>query len=218
MTLQTALDVSNWQDGQLEQLIAQYHPEHVIVRASTESDQHRQIARQQLQTARDAGCGISIYVWAYWDLSPVEHTADALSTVDSFDPSYVFFDCEDGQPGGKLDDWLSRAVDLAERRGKTCGVYTSPSWWRNNGDSRGFTRLPLWLASYDGNPTLDGLDIPGGWPGASGHQWSSDPIDQSVFAAGFFPTPDPCRTLKAAIAAELAIMDGVRTRLTALIA
>src|SRR4051812_1582019 len=107
MTLQTAIDLSNYQGVDITPLLDQYQPDHVIIRASTESDHHRQIAREQIRATKAAGIGYSIYIWAYFDLNPVEHTANALSVVDGFDPTYVFFDCEDGQPGGNLDNWLS---------------------------------------------------------------------------------------------------------------
>lgn len=175
------IDVSNYQPADVTALVAQYNAQHVVVRASTESDQHRQIARQQCVTAQQAGCSIAAYIWAYFELDPVSHVKNALATVQGFDLATVWVDCEDGSPGSQLDDWLSRAVAQIEHMGYRAGIYTGTPWWRAQGDSHGFTRLPLWIANYNGQATLDGVPLPGGWISASGHQYAGDPVDQNVF-------------------------------------
>lgn len=215
MSLVYAIDVSNWQGADIAPLIAQHEPQHVVVRLSTESQRHIDLARQQLATALQAGCTVSGYVWAYWHLSPTEHTEMALSVAHGFPLAMVWFDCED-DPGGRLDDWLSQAVDLAERRGHRCGVYARKSWWLANGDSRGFTRLPLWVAQYDGIPELDIVGLFGGWQRAAGKQWSDSPIDRDVFDPAVL-APDPTQKLREGITAALAQLDATRARLAELL-
>lgn len=198
----SGLDVSNW-SGDITQLLQTWHPFHVVVRLSTESQQHRDIARQQFEAALWDGATVSGYVWCDWSVSPEERTADALSVATGFPLTMVWFDAEEGNPGGQVDDWLSRAVNLAERRGNRAGVYCNAGWWRAQGDSQGFARLPLWLASWDNQPTLAGLDLPGGWTAAAGHQYQGDP-DLSVFDEGVATLADPCQKLRADLAAMLA--------------
>lgn len=213
--LMKAIDVSNWQPGDLGPLIAQHKPQHVVVRLSTESQNNLDIARLQLSTALEAGCTVSGYIWCYWHLSPTEHAQQALSVADGFPLARVWFDCED-DPAGQLDDWLSQAVDLAERRGQRCGVYARKSWWQANGDSRGFTRLPLWVAQYDGIPELDIVGVFGGWARAAGKQWTDSPIDRSVFDPAVL-APDPSQKLREGITAALAELDATRARLAELL-
>lgn len=183
-----AIDVSNYQPADVSGLVAQYGAEHVVVRASTESDRHREIAREQVASAQRAGCTVSAYIWVYWDLEPVAHVRDALANLEGAPLATVYLDCEDGNPGSALDDWLSKAVAEIEFQGYTtelhgyrAGIYTRTNWWVEQGNSRGFTRLPLWLANYRSAPALDSIPLPGGWTMASGHQWTDNPIDQSVF-------------------------------------
>jgi GH25 family lysozyme M1 (1,4-beta-N-acetylmuramidase) len=181
--LQDGIDVSNYQPADLSGLIAQYDPTHVVVRASTESSRHRTIARQQIRSALDAGCTVSAYIWAYFDLPPAEHAADAISVMDGLPVERYWVDCEDVCPPGKLEDWLSRAVALIEARGKQSGVYTSRGWWQAHGDSHGFTRLPLWTAQWDEVPTLESVVLYGGWRSAAGKQYSTtgETLDRNVF-------------------------------------
>lgn len=181
LALVPGLDVSNYQPADVTALVSQYNAKHVVVRASTESDQHRQITRQQCATALQAGCTIGAYIWAYWELDPVSHVKNAMATVQGFDLATVWIDCEDGAPGAALDDWLSRAVAQIEQMGYRAGIYTGTPWWRAQGDSRGFMRLPLWIANYGSAPAIDSVPIPDGWTQAAAHQWTSTPVDQNVF-------------------------------------
>jgi glycosyl hydrolase family 25 len=204
VTLVNGLDVSNWTGADIPPLIEAYQPAHLVARLSTESQYARYLARQQLEAGRQAGLSLSGYIWCSWDASPEERTADALSVASGFDLATVWFDAEEGNPGGKIDDWLSRAVDLAERRGFRAGVYCNAGWWRAQGDSQGFKRLPLWLASWNGLASLDVPPgaIPGGWTVLAGHQYQSDP-DLSVFDRAVTVPADPCRMLREGLAAAL---------------
>lgn len=220
MTLVWGCDVSNYQPADLGPLIAQHKPQHVVVRLSTESQHHLDIARQQLATARQAGCTLGGYIWAYWGEAPEQHAANALSVAEGFDLQMVAIDCEDEDPGlAKLEDWLARAVAQLESQGQRCWVYSSRGWWTRNGDSHGFVRLPLWVAQYDGIPELDIVGLFGGWTEAAGKQWSDQPIDRDVFdAAVIRPPDDPCAALRNGLRAELARKRLSRKRLAALLA
>ena len=211
MSLTYAIDVSNWQPADLGPIIAQHQPTHVVVRASTESIQHRTIARRQVQTALAAGCTVSAYIWVYFDISPTEHTANALSVMDGLPVDLFWLDCEGESAGGKLDHWLSQSVGLIEQRGKRAGIYTGAPWWRENGDSKAFSRLPLWLADWTGQANLDppSLGWFGGWTTLAGRQWSDTggTLDRDVFDPAVLAPADPCTALKAAVRRELATVD-----------
>lgn len=213
MTLVYSLDVSNYQPVDLGPLIAHHKPQHVAIRLSTESQQHVDITRQQLATALSAGCSVSGIIWAYFDLSPVEHVAHALSVADGFPVDLAWFDCEGDSADGQLDNWLSQAVALVENRKKRAGIYTGAGWWRANGDSQGFGRLPLWVSDWTGLATLDppSLGWFGGWTTLAGRQWDGgdngtglDHVGRDVFDAAVISTPDPCTKLRADIAALIA--------------
>lgn len=218
MTLVYSLDVSNW-SGEIGDLIAAHKPSLVIVRLSTESAQHREIARQQLTTARVAGCMVGGYIWASWDVQPELRTADALRVADGFDLQLVALDCEEGEPGqARLEDWLSRAVAQVESQGQRAWVYARKDWWRRQGDSTGFARLPLWAVQWDGIPDLDIVGVFGGWSKASGKQWSGGDVDRNVFDAdAIHPSVDPCAALRNGLRAELARPRLSRKRLAALL-
>jgi lysozyme len=68
--------------------------------------------------------------------------------------------------------WLER---VADRIGEPPILYTFPSFWRDRvGNSRAFTRHPLWLASYgpnDGRP--HDVEPVGGWRSIAIHQYTS---------------------------------------------
>lgn len=189
-----AIDVSNYQGFNITDLILEHKPAHIVVRLSTESDQHREIARQQLSTARLMGCTVAGYIWAYWDLDAALHVADALSVAGDAPLTHVWLDCEDEADAAKFTTipWIRQAVAEIEGRGLRAGIYTGRYFWRDRvGDATEFNTLPLWLASYDGRPQLASNLLPfGGWTRVAGHQWSGDP-DRSVFDPAIFAQPAP---------------------------
>jgi GH25 family lysozyme M1 (1,4-beta-N-acetylmuramidase) len=219
-----AIDVSNWQPSDLTALIRQHHPTHVVVRLSTESEALRQHARRQLETAVAEGCTVSGYHWIYWDGdSPEAEVADALAVAAGFELRRLWMDCEGDNPGmAFVEDRLSRAVAQAEAQGRACGIYVGANWWRQNGNSHGFTRLPLWLADWDEVPNLDVDDLPGGWTKLGGKQWSTtnDTLDRDVFDAEVLRLPttsEICAPWISAAADTLnryeALKQGLRTEL-----
>ncbi len=234
MGLVYALDVSNWQGDQLAAMIARHRPDHVVVRLSTESPAMITLARDQLKVASDLGVSVSGYLWADWTAEPELHTILALHTGAGFDLRRVWIDCEQGEPGqAVLEDWLSRAVAVAEAAGAHCGVYTTVDWWQRQGNSQGFTRLPLWLAFWDLTATLAlegrwASPLPGGWATLSGKQWDGgdagvalDHVGRDVFNSAVLEHLDPessCAALRVALRAELAKPRLNRKRLERLVA
>ena len=186
------IDVSNYQPPDLAGLIRQYHAEHVVVRLSTESQRHREIAWAQLLSALGNGCSVSGYVWCYWDLDPRQHVQDALGVLSEAglgpnEVRMVWLDVEDTESLAlsrcSVDEWLRQAVSVVEAAGYRVGIYTGQWFWqpRVRGD---FSRLPLWAAQYDGIPTLESVRLFGGWTREMvwGKQYSGDEIDLDVFS------------------------------------
>ena len=186
------IDVSNYQPPDLAGLIQRYQAEHVVVRLSTESDRHREVARAQSRSALGNGCTVSGYVWCYWDLEPRGHVADALEVLREAglgpgDLEMVWLDVEDLQslPLARcsVEEWLQEAVSVIEAAGYKAGIYTGQWFWQPR--VRGsFAHLPLWAAQYDGQPTLDSVRLFGGWTIEMvwGKQYSEDEIDLNVFS------------------------------------
>src|SRR5688500_1874077 len=110
-----AIDVSNYQERDLTNRIRQYQAQHVVVRLSTESAGHKAHARVQLQSSLDNGCTVSVYIWSYFELDPVSHTDEASDVRAGFPLTHIWFDCETPPRVNNLDDWLSKAVDYAEK-------------------------------------------------------------------------------------------------------
>ncbi len=191
------IDVSNYQPPDLAGLIRQYQAEHVVVRLSTESRQHRGIATAQLCSALDRGCTVSGYVWCYWDADPRQHVADALDVLTEAglgprEVGVIWLDVEDTEslPLARcsVDEWLREAVATVEAAGYRPGIYTGQWFWqtRVRGD---FSWLPLWAAQYDGIPTLESVTLFGGWNQEMlwGKQYSADEIDLDVFSELVIP-------------------------------
>ena len=192
MRLLRGIDVSNYQPPDLAGLIKQYQAEHVVVRLSTESQRHREVAWAQLRSALDRGCSVSGYVWCYWDLEPRGHVTDALAVLSeaglgTSEVRMVWLDVEDTETlvlaRCSVEEWLREAVSVLEAAGFMPGIYTAQWFWqtRVRGD---FSRLPLWAAQYDGQPTLDSVRLFGGWTREMvwGKQYGADEIDLDVFS------------------------------------
>lgn len=185
------IDVSNYQPTDLTALIRRYQAEHVVVRLSTESQRHREIARAQLRSAIANGCSVSGYVWCHWDADPRQHVRDALSVLrdaglGSADVGVVWLDVEDteslAQARCSLEEWLQEAVCAVQEAGYIAGVYTACWFWpKVRGD---FSHLPLWAAQYDGIPTLESVVLFGGWSREMvwGKQYQGEGIDLDVFS------------------------------------
>ena len=185
------IDVSNYQPADLAGLIREYGVEHVVVRLSTESSWHREVAWAQLRSAIDNGCTVSGYIWCYWDVEPRQHVRDALDVIREAglgpnDVRMVWLDVEDTNAlyRTSLQYWLDEAVRAVEEAGYRAGIYTAAWFWDHYAGNVDFSRLPLWAAQYDGQPTLDSVRLFGGWTIEMvwGKQYSADEIDLNVFS------------------------------------
>ena len=172
----------------------------------------------QVRSARDNGVSIGGYVWAYRNISP-EATIKAVITrcaeIGLVLP-LLWLDCENYMVNGQIADpgpdadWLSRAVDCAERIYEmACGLYTG-AWWVQGHFPGGtdefakFSRLPLWIADYDGDPSLDTATVLPGWTSVACKQYTDQPVDLDTIRPEYTvyqstPAPDKCSEVLAGL-------------------
>ena len=188
--------MSNYQPKDLRLLIQQTGAQHVVVRMGLpwEQDGLKQWSIAQVKSARQNGCSVGAYAWAYRSASPVKTVREGLGLAHltmGGDPPILWIDCEryllPGQPGfdpGPNAAWLRAAHAECEKQGVQMGIYTG-RWWLDQylPEYFEFTQLALWLADYDGRPDLDRVTLPPGWPRERllAHQFTDTPCDQSVF-------------------------------------
>lgn len=182
--LVSAIDVSTAQPTDLTDLITRLGTQHVVVKLyqSVEVAGGRDHAKAQIASAQANGCSIGGYVWLYASLDPASQVTDALSLAREAGVTLpiLWIDVEpyeDGtcpQPQQILD-----ALQAAADAGQLAGLYTGQWVWDRLGDPEGFADTILWVANYDGNPSLS----VGGFGGMriKGHQWTDVPVDCSVF-------------------------------------
>lgn len=188
-----AVDISNWNGG-FEPLVPQLREwgvERVVVRLSLERPALRQIAVDQLRAAQAAGFACDGYLWVYWSDDPVQVAEQAASLIQEAGVplGYVWLDLEEVVPGeliGQVPDRVARLASELERRGQRVGIYSAP-WWLSQylPDPAALTRLPLWLARWDGDPSLP-LGPVAGWPEVAGKQWTDKPLDRDVFRRSLY--------------------------------
>lgn len=224
MSILRALDVSSHQSRDLTTLIRAHQPKHVIVKLYTawESVPWDHTAAQ-VRSALDNGCTVGGYVWAYRSVTPERMVDDLIARCASIGLvlPLCWIDCETyhDRSGNVADpgpdaEWLARFVEQAETvYGMACGLYTG-AWWVDGYFPGGreafaqFKRLPLWLADYDGDPTLDSALLPG-WPTVACKQYTSTPVDLNAIRGEYTiyhgeQPEEPCDT---AIANVRAIID-----------
>jgi hypothetical protein len=222
MAVLKAIDCSSHQPRNLTSLIQTHRPDHVIVKGylpiESISQEH---TRAQVRSARDNGCSVGLYCWAYRSADPIKTIDDIIVLCASMDLvlPLLWIDCEtyDSQtthdPGPDAD-WLAKAVHHAENTyGMACGIYTG-KWWVDGhfpggqGEFAKFNRLPLWLSHYDDVPDIDRIRLPLGWDSVAAKQYTSNPIDLNVIREEYTvyqvePDPDPvdpCEDVKADLA------------------
>ncbi|MFC9893417.1 glycoside hydrolase family 25 protein [Nocardia sp. NPDC127579] len=117
---------------------------------------------------RAAGVARGTYHYARPELSP-EAQATLYSTVvlgqnGPLDlPPVLDLESSGGLPPDALIDWTQRYLNTVQTlTGRTPIIYTYPNFWKTAmADTNQFTRYPLWIADYRGNPEPE---VPGGWP------------------------------------------------------
>lgn len=185
-----AIDVSNYQPADLTALIRQAQATHVVVRLPVpqEPASFADIARAQLASASANGCTTSGYFWPYADNDPAGSVDFALGAARGIPLAVLWVDVERSSYEPVNLDWLGAAFAACDARSQRCGVYTSKSQWAAlYGADTPYGPIgsrPLWFARYDGAADLvTGFEPFGGWTAPSGKQFTSSPVDTSLFFA-----------------------------------
>jgi hypothetical protein len=185
----SALDISNHQSNSYKALIDQLNPDHVIVRIPQHAEPQSlwDIAYEQTAHVLSVGKSLGGYGWLYRDEPIDDQVADwyeFLATAGVTVP-VLWIDIEPYQTNSNLPstEQIKQCIELVRRGGISPGIYTGPWVWsllRNPIDPV-INACPLWTAEYNGLATLSDVTLYGGWTVAVGHQWTSSPLDQSVF-------------------------------------
>ncbi|TAK36701.1 MAG: hypothetical protein EPO21_01735 [Chloroflexota bacterium] len=190
------IDVSNYQPRDLSRIIEEHHPAHVVVRLFLPQERPPEAhSMAQINSARDNGCSVGAYVWAYGSLDPRQTVRDAVGLARrcELEPPVLWIDCETYVVRGKVDDpgpdanWLRAAAEECHVLGVLPAIYTGGWWWHQYMDNTTeFADLPLWTAHYDEIADLDQVTLFGGWERARGKQWSQRlpngrELDRDVF-------------------------------------
>ncbi|MGW0252289.1 glycoside hydrolase family 25 protein [Nocardia goodfellowii] len=117
---------------------------------------------------RMAGVARGTYHYAHPELPP-EAQAALYSTVvlgqnGPLDlPPVLDLETTGGLSPDQLIDWTQRYLNTVQAMtGRVPIIYTYPNFWKTAmADTNRFTRYPLWIADYRGNPEPE---VPGGWP------------------------------------------------------
>jgi hypothetical protein len=184
--LVSAIDVSSHNPRDLTGLIDQYKPDQVIVKLYLPIETIPQsYTRDQITSARNAGCTIGGYVWCYRSADPNQTVQDAVDLANACDVNLpiLWFDCEtetdrngDVLDPGPDEAWLRTAVAKCRALGVQPGIYTGDWWWKGymgNPDPNPFADLPLWTAEPNGVANPANVSLYGGWTYAYGKQWKS---------------------------------------------
>ena len=216
METATALDVSSHQPRDLGGLVEQFWPEHIVVKGYLPIESIPQDhTRAQVQSARDNGCTVGMYVWCYRSADPVGTIVSILELCESMNLvlPILWLDLETytDRDGNVIDPgpdapWLRKAFEACDSVGMKAGIYTGLWWIRGHfpGGELAFSEFaerPIWLSDYDGQANLD-TPLPYGFAEVSGKQWTSTPVDRNVFLRKYTvieepEPPDACAEIQA---------------------
>jgi cell wall-associated NlpC family hydrolase/GH25 family lysozyme M1 (1,4-beta-N-acetylmuramidase) len=180
------IDVSSHQSADLSAIIAQFRPEHVVVKLAQtiELPGLRAHAKAQIASVKAAGVSCGGYLWLYQSIDPGQQVDDALSLAAEANLvlPVLWIDVETYPNDNSCPtaEQVRAALDRCAERGVKGGVYTGKYIWQALGNPS-FPGVPLWYAHYNDRPVIDTPQYGDMTP--VGHQWTSSPLDQNVFLA-----------------------------------
>ncbi len=165
-------DVSSWQhiDGRLIDWFAVKHSGHdfAMVKATEGLTYVNPYFVADCLVMRAAGVARGAYHYASPNLPPEPQAALYAGVVLGINgpgdmPPVLDLENSGGLPPGALIDWTHRYLNTVQAlTGRTPIIYTYPRFWQTAmANTNQFTRYPLWIADYRGNPAPE---VPGGWP------------------------------------------------------
>lgn len=176
------IDVSNY-SGFIELWQAQ-----VLVNAGFKraivGTQRSVYTRQQMAMLAYVGIELQAYVYLnmpggqFWTgKSAWDQVSEAIDMCWGYPVKYIWLDCEDSRNTMSQADTVSfiqEAADACIGRMRS-GIYTVGGWWiPNTGNSYRFSSWPLWVATGDRVPDLQGWAPFGGWYSAYMEQYVLD--------------------------------------------
>lgn len=183
------MDVSNFQDRDLTELIRQYDVHHVVVRLwLPEELPDPGYSLDQIWSAQGNGCTVGGYWWGYRNLSPEQSVEDAYALWQRAGVGEIPVLWPDIEPyedeGCPNEQWTNRACRHIEELHLGSGAYLADwvvdqYWMRHVGDE--MKARTVWLANHNGRPELA---CPSKYWDPSrvlGHQYQADPVDLNVF-------------------------------------
>lgn len=200
--LQLAVDCSNFQGDLGQDVFERWHAEgcRTVICGTDGSQSSPNVFLQQSAKARAAGLNVEAYMYLWYDLDVAARARIKLDLIQQAGGiERVWLDVEDtftSKGPGEIVGLTALARDLVLERGFQTGIYTGRWYWvpRTN-DSAGFSNLPLWLASYDGQQNLD-MPPMGGWTAMYRKQFTDkgslggvSPLDLNIEAAPIAPPP-----------------------------
>lgn len=179
-----AIDVSNFQPTDLTDLIAQNEAEHVIVRLfhSGESPS-RQHSIAQIESVQANNKTLGGYVWPYRNLDSRRQIESSLSILNDTQTTIpiLWLDIEPYENTLPTLQEIEGCIEVCASLHQMCGIYTGKWVWDSLGNPQVFSYLPLFHAEYDIPPSLTLRNLYGGWTVCAGHQYTSTPLDRSIF-------------------------------------
>lgn len=156
-----AIDVSSHQERDLTRYVALAGADHVIVRMyqGLESPP-REHSIDQVASARALDCSVGTYGWLYTQINPRGQVNDQLLTAslaDVLPPPVLWQDIEHYQGRLPIASEIDAALDECAKQGVRGGIYSRKGVWDEIGNPN-FPGVPLWVADYDGIPTLESTE------------------------------------------------------------
>lgn len=164
--------------------------------------------REQIPTLLDAGIEVQFYVYVWFSAGEAfmqSRIAWAAREADAYPGAskMMWLDCEQADTDNPPFDYvhlpvsptIRASVDAVRQYGYQPGIYTAAWWWKPGaGDSHEWSDLPLWVANYDGDPTMYEAGF-GGWGLPAMKQYVGDQTLANVPSVDFnsyvYTTPPP---------------------------
>lgn len=180
------IDVSSRQPADLTALIAETSTQLAIVRMYLPWEEpDPAISILQVQSAREIGCFVLPYCWLYASADPVQTVTQALALARIAGcPTPVLFADVEAYTDGTIPNsaQVQAFIDTCVTNGVQPGIYSSRSMWSLVENAPDLTGVWIWVADYNGIPSLDVAPFGVGLPIVVGHQYSgSSPVDLDVF-------------------------------------
>lgn len=151
---------------------------HVVVKLYQRVEGQANIAhsKAQIASALSLGCTVGGYGWLYASIGVEQQVSDFLSLLQ---PTILWLDIEKYTDGSLPNaHHIEAALAYSQVLGQEAGIYSGKYVWDSLGNPS-FPGVKLWSANYNNQHDLV---VPSyGEMVLVGHQYTSTPVDRSVF-------------------------------------